>query len=378
MRLLIICILLASIQTCFAQDVSARITKTYLDTDKTFDIDCRYSFNKTYKLLVPVADTIKGKDFIRRDFTIESEHKTAKMSFVLQKSDRDYEYVIRFNDKHISKSKLSKREFYISPVDDIQFANEFETRQIFCYVNFANSAPQVVNDGDLHINVHPHKIYDWQSLLKKPAEEYFSNPRYESLILLESGNYRGNLVNIDNFLAGVNPNLPQNNYGGTDLTDVPLEVPMIVAPAGRSRYIMNATSELNVTFTGGNHNYCIWNNTRFIIEALLKSKSEAKLNIYYDTKATVAQIKGIEGLALNFPKRDINKSNLLYNLLKNDQVREGYHRNYHYWFRQQFFKEFLGMFKTVKFTYTAEGFVKEDIIQGAGQRDLEVNLIYLY
>lgn len=378
MRSLIIWILFASIQTCYAQDVVARMTSAYLETDKTFDIDCRYSYNKSFKLLTPLSDTVKGKDFIKRDFTIESESKTAKMSFVLQRSGQDFEYVIRFNDKYISQSRLSKREFYISPVNDIQFANEFETPRIYCYVNFATSAPQVVNDGDYHINVHPHKIYDWQSILKTPVEEYLNNPAYESLILLESGNYRGNLVNINNFLNDVDYKLPQGDYGGTDLKDVPPDVPMIVAPAGRSRYTMNATSQLNVTFTGGNHNYCIWNNTRFVMEALIKSKSEAKLNIYYDTKATVAQVRGIEGLALNFPKRDINKSNLLVDLLKNDKIREGYHRNYHYWFRHQFFKEFLGTFKTVKFTYKAEGFVREDIIQGTGLRDLEINLIYLY
>jgi hypothetical protein len=370
--------LLLSIQATYAQDVASRMTTVYLKTDKNFDIDCRFSFNSSFKLLTPVSDTIKGPDFIRRDFQIESATKTASMTFLLQKQGKDYEYLIRFNDKHISKDKLSKRDFNISPIDDASFANEFETSKIYCFVNFAYAAPQIINDGDYHINIHPHRSYDWQSLLKAPVEDYLNNPNYKSFVLLEAGNYRGNLVNITNFLNGVNYQLPQNDYGGTDLEHVPLEVPFIVSPAGHNRYILKANSQLNVTFTGGNHNYCIWNNTRFVMEALMRSKSNAKLNIFYDTKTIVAQSKGMERVGINFSKKDVNQSNLLFNLLKDENTRSTYHLNYHYYFKTFFLKEFLGMFKTLKLVYQAQGYEREDIIQGTGTRDLEIGLIYLY
>lgn len=266
----------------------------------------------------------------------------------------------------------------VRKADDVAFSNEFETSKIYCSVNFAYAAPHIINDGDYHINIHPHRNYDWQSLLKVPVEDYLNNANYKSFILLEAGNYRGNLVNITDFLTGVNYKLPQNDFGGTELENVPLEVPFIVSPAGRNHYTMKARSQLNVTFTGGNHNYCIWNNTRFVMESLMRSKSEAKLNLYYDTKAIVAQIKGMERVGINFPKNDIKQSNLLINLLQNENTRGSYHRNYHYYFKTFFFKEFLGMFKTVKLTYQAHGFEREDIIQGTGSRDLEINFIYLY
>jgi len=379
MRLLLLFLIIASaITTSYAQDITTRFNEAYQRTDQNFDIDCRYSFNQSFKLMTPLSQTIKGKDYIKRDFLIESETKSATMSFNLQKKDKNFEYTIIFDGKHSSQGNLSRRDFYIPPVNNPQFASEFETSKIYCFVNFAYSAPHVITDGDYHINVHPHKSYDWQSLLKLPVEKYLNDQNYRSLILIETGNYRGNLVNINDVLNGNDYKLPQSNYGGTDLENVPLDVPIIVAPAGHSRYIFKANSELNVTFTGGNHNYCIWNNTRFILESLMRSKSEAKINIYYDTKSLVAQIKGMEKVGINFPKKDINQSNLLNSLLKNQKSRDNYHLNYHYYFKQFFFKEFIGMFKTVKLSYDAEGFRKEDIIHGNGTRELEINLIYLY
>ena len=370
--------LLFSIQATYAQDVASRMTAEYLKTDKNFDIDCRFFFNTSFKLLTPVSNTIKGPDFIKREFILESSTKTASMTFLLKKQGKDYEYHILFNDKYISKEKLSKRDFNISPIDDSSFSNEFETSKIYCSVNFAYAAPQIIDDGDYHINIHPHRNYDWQKLLKVPVEDYLNNVNYKSFILLEAGNLRGNLVNINDFFNGVNYELPQNNFGGTDLEHVPFEVPFVVSPAGHNRYILKAKSQINVTFTGGNHNYCIWNNTRFVIESLMRSKSKAKLNILYDTKAIVAQSKGMERVGINLPKKDINQSNLLINLLKKESTRGTYHLNYHGYFKTFFLKQFMGMFKTFKLTYQAQGFEREDVIQGTGTRDLEVNFIYLY
>ena len=379
MRSLLLLLLIASaITPSYAQDITTRFNEAYQKTDKNFDIDCRYSFNQSFKLMTPLSETIKGKDFIKREFLIESETKTSKMVFNLQKNDKNFEYTLLFDGKHLSRGNLSRRDFYIPPVNNPQFAAEFETSRIYCFVNFAYSAPHEIGDGDYHINVHPHKSYDWQSLLKIPVERCLNDSNYQSLILIETGNYRGNLVNINDVLNGIDYKLPRSDYGGTDLENVPSEVPVIVAPAGHTRYNLKAQTELNVTFTGGNHNYCIWNNTRFVLESLMRSRSEAKINIYYDTKSLVAQVKGMERVGINFPKKDINQSNLLYSLLKNQKSRDNYHLNYNYYFKQFFFKEFIGMFKTVKFSYEAEGFKKEEIISGNGTRELEIKFIYLY
>jgi hypothetical protein len=349
--------------------------ETYLLTDKNFDIDCRYAFNKNFKLLTPTSETVKGETFIQRDFKVETDSKTASMSFILKSVGDKHSYTILFDQKHRSESKLAKREFYIAPVNDVHFSREFETSQIVCSVNFAYAYPFVLNDGDYHINVHPHKIYDWQSLLKTKIENYFSNNLFQSLILLETGNYRGNLVNISDFLNNIDYRLPQVDYA-SDLDKIP-EIPLIVSPAGHNRYDFQASNELNITFTGGNHNYCIWNNTREVLESFMRSKSNAKVTIYYDSNSIIAQAKGIEGFRFNFPRSDIKQSNLLKNLLANSKNALNYHSHYHRYFKDSFFREFMGMFKSIRLNYRAAGFNQTNVIQGQGNRELEISLVYL-
>lgn len=351
--------------------------EAYLATDKQFDIECRYAFNQKFKLITPVSETTKGKDFIQREFIIENETRSVPMSFTLREVNKRFEFTIEFDNKHVSVGRLQKREFYIPPPRDNSFSNEFEASRITCAINFAYALPYTLTDGNYHIAVHPHQIYDWQSLLKNQIESYLNDSQLKSMVLLETGNYRGNLVNISSFLAGMDYKLPQVSYP-SDLTQVPADTLLIVSPAGHNRYSFMAENELIVTFTGGNHNYCIWNNTREILESFMKSKSQAKVTIYYDTKAIVAQARGIEGFRFNFPKQDINRSNLLKNLFKNKENTLNYHSNYHRYFKGIFFKEFIGMFKTVKLNYQAIDYAQTDIIQGQGLRDLEINLIYLY
>lgn len=372
-------ILLIAIGPIWAQDIvpfSARMAEAYLKTDKNYDITCQYSFNKKFKLVTPLGTTIKGSDFIKREFKIENAEKSASMVFVLKSINNKFQYNVLFDNKFVSTSNLTKREFYLAPVNNSSFASEFETSQITCGVNFAYAYPYELQDGLYHFNVHPHKIYDWQSHLKSPVERYLNDSKYHSIILLEAGNYRGNLVRIEDFLNDVDYRLPPNNYP-SELENVPMSVPLIVSPAGHNRYDFKAQNEVVITFTGGNHNYCIWNNTREVMEAFMRSKSAAKLIMQYDTHSIIAQAKGMEGFRFNFPRRDINRSNLLKDLFLNRENTMTYHTSYHGYFKNTFFKEFIGMFKTVKLNYQAEGFNRSETISGKGDRELEITLQYL-
>lgn len=358
-----------------AQSFQERSQKAYLETDKTFDIDCNYSYNKTFKLITPVEDTQKGPNTISRSFIIETENKTIPMKFVLERSAKSIDYVVTLNNSHTSRGKVQKREFYIAPIADRSFSQEFEASQIYCEVNFAYAVPFALQDGDYHFSVHPHKIYDWQSKLKKPIETYLNDPSYKSIILLETGNYRGNLVNINSFLDGVEYKLPETKYESA-IEDVPLDTPLIVSPAGNNRFIIDAKKELNVTFTGGNHNYCIWNGTRHVLQGLFRSHNNPKVNFIYDSNAIVAQTKGIEGLRLNFSRSDVNRSNLLSDLLSDKNTQSNYHFVYLSYFKNFMARQYSGMYRTYKIKYEAPGFSAEEVLQGGGLKDIEVTFNY--
>lgn len=377
MKALFLMLLFLINSSLYAQSFQERMDEAYLNTDKNFDIDCRYSFNKTFQLLTALSTTTKTSYSIERDFLLDNGQITAPMHFSLKKKDGKYHYFITVDQQLVSSGRLGKRDFYITPFSNTSLSKTFESSQIFCSVNFAYEKPFTLKDGNYHINVHPHKRYDWQSLLKDSIESYLANKNFESLILLDTGNYRGNLVDIDTFLSGREYSLPQNDYP-SDLVNVPRKTPLLVSPAGHNRYKLEASNELNITFTGGNHNYCIWNNTRRVLESLMYSKSLAQINIYYDAQSTVAQQRGIEGMSLNFPRKSIKKSNRLADLLRdNRDVAIRYHKTYYNYFKTFFFNEFKGMFQTVKLTYKSNEYQVKDLIEGNGVRQLEINLIYI-
>lgn len=361
--------------TLWAQSFTERATQAYLQTDKNFDIDCAYSLNDSPKLIVPNGETIKSENQLSREFVIENNGRKIPMTFTLNRVRKNFEYKVVFDGRYISSGKQTKRDFFIAPVNDRDFANDYETSQISCSINLAYAKPVVLKDGNYHINVHPHRNYDWQSRLKDKVETYLNDKKYQSIILLETGNKRGEIINLNNFFDGFDPQLPFTDVD-SELVNVPMETKLVVSPAGNSSYDIQAIHDLDVVITGGNHNYCIWNTTRHLIENYMNSNSEAKLSIHYDQQAIIAQASGIEGLVINFNSRSVNRSNLLADLLAGPDSHQSYHFSYFVYFQGYLARQFAGMYKTYKFTYHAAGFDKEVILEGQGTRNLEVSLDY--
>ncbi len=350
--------------------------EAYLATDKNFDLECYYSYNKKWGLVTPVTLTRKNESSLSRIFEIDNGIRKVNFEFTVRVDGGQSLYEGRFDGGVTIAGKLKARDFYLPVLSDRGFQDEFETNKIRCSANFAYALPLVLEDGDYHISVHPHAIYDWQNKLKEPIERYLADSSYSSVILLEAGNLRGNQVNIFNFFAGKESNLVMPNFPSS-LVNVPQWIPLIVSPAGNSRYEILAEKEINVIYTGGNHNYCIWNSARHILENLLNSRSSAVVNFRYDMAAIVAQPRGVERTGINFPKTAVNKSNLLRDILVHPSVDEAtYHKNYLYYFADWLADEYVGMYRTYTVDYEADGFKKTVTFQGKGTRDLKVTFRY--
>lgn len=376
MKTILAILLLATLPAyVYAQDFATRMSEAYHDTDNNFDLDCYYTQNKTWKLITPLGPTIKGSNILSRTFDVDNGVRRVRLDFSVKLSEGNTVFEALFDQRHLSSGKVKVRDILLPFIADRSFQEEFETNRVMCSVNFAYAAPFPMGDGNYHINVHPHTLYDWQNRLKEPVEKYLNDYSFMSIVLLETGNVRGNLVSITDFFAGIPPRLPEANYPST-LESVPYTVPLIVSPAGNSRYDIKAESEINVTLTGGNHNYCIWNTARHIIEGLMNSRSQAVVNFRYDMSAIVAQVRGVEGMSLNFPRRSVSRSNLLKDLLADKSLQASYHANYLSYFSGYLAREYAGMYKTYTLDYQAEGFSKVVTIQGTGKRDLKVTFRY--
>lgn len=359
----------------YSNDFLSRVKDVYSETDTNFDLDCYYSRNKTWKLITPQGETTRSGDLIVRNFSIESDDGAVPILFKVTRENKLIVYEIILDGIHVIKNKVSKREFYLGPLRDKNFESKFETTKISCSINFAYALPFVLNSSDYHFSVHPQKTYDWQNRLTSGIESYLSDENYQSVIFLENGNGRGNLVNINNFFNNVLPTLPTYPFT-SHLVNVPENTSYIVSPAGNNRFVIPDVKEINITFTGGNHNYCVWNVARHVLEDLMQSKSNPRINFIYPTELLVAQIRGVEGLRIDFLKKDINKSNLLKDLLSTSEAQKSYHESYIDYFIRYLAEEYKAMYRSYTVLYSAPGYHKEIVLQGNGQRDLVVQFRY--
>lgn len=350
-----------------------RVKETYLKTDKNYALDCLYGSNNSFQIVYPITETKKTSNTLERSFIIETDSRKIPMDFILRRNGRRIEYEITLDNKERSFGTLKYREFQLNPIADKKLSVEIDLPRLNCQVNMATEHSYPLTDGHYHINVHPHLRYDWKKKTQTLTEAYLRDSQYKSLILLETTNGRGNSVNLHDFFNGVDYRLKQPVIDVV-LSDVPEDTPILVSPAGNSEYIFDVEKELNITFTGGNHNYCIWNVTRHVILGLLRSNSTAVINFNYDSSAIVAQRRGVEGLGLDFPKSDINKSNLLKDLLENKSIVDRYHRNWLWYFQNTLGKRYIGQFKTYTINYQAPGWQRTVVEKGNGTRDLVVNI----
>lgn len=358
-----------------SSDFHSRVMEAYLRTDNNFDLDCYYSRNKSWKLITPLNETVRSDDLIQRHFSIESADGTIPMVFSVKREKKKIAYEIILNQVHVLKNLVSKRDFYLGSLKDKNFENRFETTKIFCSINFAYALPFNLKDGDYHFSVHPQINYDWQNRLTSGIESYLNDEAYQSVIFLETGNGRGNLVNIHNFFDNKAPTLPVYDFG-SKLVNVPESIPLIVSPAGNSRFRIQDSKEINIKFTGGNHNYCVWNVARHVLEDLMQSKSNPRINFIYPMNLLVAQVRGVEGMRIDFPKSDINRSNLLKDLLVTPESQKRYHEGYIQYFIQYLAEEYKAMYRSYTVLYTAPGYNKEIVLKGQGDRDLIIEFRY--
>jgi len=378
MKNLILLSLLVSTTTFAQNSFDERVSAAYRRADNNFDLDCYYRNNKVYGLVTPVSTTTKGSNFLKRDFIISNGQSEVPMTFHVMNvgNKKKFQYNLYIEHKVVSSGVTDDKDFYIGPVNDNNVTNEFQTSKLFCNLNLAEDAPHTLAEGNVHINVHPHLRYDPRSLLRPAAESKFTDESIPHILLLESANERDDKVNINDFFQGKSINLKPINYP-LSVKAVPSYVNLIVAPAGHNRYVLEAQNELNVTFTGGNHNFCMFNNTRHILDSLMMSTSNAKIVINFPVDKIIAQQLGVKGQGIDFPKSMTKVSYHLKELFKNEAVALKYHQNYFNHFRGEFLDGYLGQFKSVRLIYSSKLFSQDVVVYGNGTRELDIEMNYI-
>lgn len=356
-------------------DFDSHMREAYAANDQRADLSCYYFNPRSFKYIRELSKTKISLPSMSRSFELVSERSSIRMDFKLQLVNGQAQYKINFENGaviHGVIKRVKDREFYLGSSGDRTLDRDFEISQVFCSVNFAKEEPVPVA-GSMHINVHPHTRYDYLNVTSAAAQSYMADSSLRSYVMLEEGNYKGNLVNLESYLSGLPVSLPKNFYESN--LKPPESAELIVSPAGHNRFVLDSNEDVEVLYTGGNHNYCVWNNTRNLLYAYLRSESEAVFRIVYDTKALVAQRKGIIG-GLSFPRSSHRVSNLLADLFKDREVARDYHEAYFNYFTQSYIQPFTGLFSELVIEYSSGAYTKQKLIQGNGSRRLKIVMTY--
>lgn len=383
MKKFILILVILSTQAVFGQSQHERILDSYIENDKRYELECYYFNPSDEKLISPLDTTSRTLGKLSRSFQAISKNQTFNFDFKVTTSiNKEANYEVKFNNGLLVSGVIksnSKKSFYLATkrIDKKykSFANKHELYKLFCQVNFAVEEITAIRDinTNLHINVHPHDKYDPKYLTIAGATAYFNDANYRSLVLLEEGNKKGNLVDLSNFLQMKKYSLVKNYY--PESIKIPFSVELKVSPAGHNRYDFKTDKEVTITFTGGNHNYCMWNNTRNILTGLLRSESKSSLVIIYEMKSIVVQKYGLVGL--NFSSRVLSKNNLLADVFKADRGEAiEYTSKYYNYFSNAFINRFKGAFKEFKLIQLSPYGNKTRVIKGTGKRKLQVLLNY--
>ena len=386
--LLLISFILSNIAQAQRTSQNDRIIDTYLLTDKFYDIDC-YIFKASKNVQITAKNKTRFlKQKLERDFSVK--YKSHILNFnvsLFPHSNEEAAYKVRFEGGDSFGGIIDtnfKKGFYLEPASNNANINRYELNKLYCKINFAESNKTIINNSSikLHINVHPHSNYDLFSETIKLTQNMHNNLKYKSMLLLEEEiDGKGNLVDLSDFLkTGLVPKLPLLSYQ-TEIK-IPMTTELIVSAAGHNRYLFNSDLDtIEINYTGGNHNYCIWNNTRKLLTALIRSDSKSSLVINFHTKAIVAQRSGIID-GLSFKRKAMKDTRLLRTIFDNDtKTAAKYITNYFYYFSTSFINRngFDAHYRTLTIsTFSKMPLVEKTItLKGNGERDLNIILNYL-
>jgi len=221
----------------------------------------------------------------------------------------------------------------------------------------------------LHINVHPHANYDQKNLTIDKINEYFDN--FKSLSLLDDYNRKGEGYSLSEFLEDGFAKLNHKYYPDPSF-EIPDSSDLLVAPAGHLKYDIESNKTV-IHYTGGNHNYCMWNNIRRVIDGLFASSIGEEVVFIFHTNVIVTQRPGIIS-EISIPRSVYKKSYVLADIFKNMSAEESsaYHDGYVNFFLDDLGKFKNNFYKTLEIVYNGKSY----ILNGKGLKDYRIEFIY--
>ncbi len=253
---------------------------------------------------------------------------------------------------------------------------KFKLNQLQCEIGVYYDKPIKVNTTNVHINVHPHQRYDKDGITIDTVERYLNDNHYTSIVLLDKEDFRhATRNNLRSFIEDGRSNFRTSDFG-MPVVNIPQQTMIYSASSGISLYDIEVDN-LNITYTGGNINYCMWNNTLSMIRGFMKNSTGGTLNLTYDMDALVAQKKNKYFGPTFRDNGKYNSINVQALFKRNTHLRNEFHKDYienvsryEIQYRQNFYK-------TLTFKYSATGTNYTKLFKGTGKGNYTIHMQYI-
>lgn len=258
-------------------------------------------------------------------------------------------------------------------------AEAVQLKDIDCSVDIGMENHYELNQEQIHISMHPHRNYDVDGESIPGTLRELARPAQHLMLFDDSPNnrFKAQGTNFNNFVS----------LGVTGLRDspfslpgfaIPKEIPLRLSQAGHNRFTLTKPHH-DITYSGGNHNFCILNNTRRVMHGFMESPVTRSITFKYPLDAIVVQqstwLK--DG---NFSRSDLKSSNMLSNVFRkmdNTKIKK-YLDAYYGYFRWNYFAEKKYYFATATFKQVMDGgYERTEKIQGFGTGHIDVTFEYI-
>lgn len=373
MKLFLMFSLLASsfALTTWAKDP---VIDAYLRNDRDYRIRCEFEDKTNFirSIRTASAPVFKAGHSMNQRFvleTIRGDHDF--MLKVFNFNGRPSYELIMDGKKQIGRVEEGNNRYLKK---QMRFSGPL-MEKVTCYAEFATEPLFPLSDGKYHINVHPHQSFDVRGGSVPATNLVYQDTRLTHIMLLEDNNFKESGVNLFNFLNTGALNI-QPTRPSPIMVSYPSSTSILVSPAGVNRYDLRAQDEITIYYTGGNHNYCMFNNITQVLDSLMRSHHSPKLNLVFKQAAIVLQRRGTaDGLSFGRWSR-IRRSNLFTYVMEDRELQQSYHTAYFRNFADKYFANFSHRFQEVLIDYQAPHYRNRKVIRGSGQRVLQVNFRY--
>lgn len=322
-----------------------------------------------------VTDFLLGEDLVQiiikrtgKDITAEMVGFNGRFSlpgeFKNNRWRRD-----KYNHKNITWDFSRLNSFTQSKV------NSLGLRNLSCRVNAHRDLPTVLTQKKVHINMHPHSVYDPNGVTLSTAQRYLDDPSFQQIVYIENNDYTYS-AKLDAFIKETSKGSAIANVS-LPLVDIPETAEIISASAGHALYKIEVNN-LDVYYTGGNSNYCILNNVKRLIDRFIQHNDSGNLSINFDLDGIVGQdYTWLKGTAFKGPYkqgyflRDYFNSN------------PGFENTYHSAYKAEFTTNHFNMyhknplFRTIDFVYNDGKSSSTTRINGTGSGHFTIKMNYI-